>query len=182
MTLYADGSYDIKQRYIAPTVIKNVTPLHPVMQEIFGPILPVLSVNSIDEAIQFARCRDKPLALYVFAKDKGVISKVLSSTSSGGVSVNDTIMHIACPELPFGGVGPSGMGAYNARYTFETFSHRKAVLEKGTWVDPAVRYPPYTESKKATFRRLNDFTLPPLPTMRQLLLAAAGVVLIRSRL
>lgn len=144
-----------EDRYLAPTILRNVPPHAPVMQdEIFGPILPVLPVRDMDEAIAFVNARPKPLALYVFSNDKSVQARVVERTSSGGVAVNHTMMHLTVPALPFGGVGPSGMGAYHGKATFETFSHRKSVLVKSTWFDVSLPYPPYTETKKKWLRRL----------------------------
>ena len=116
--------------------------------EIFGPILPVLGVKDIEQAIAFVNSRPKPLALYLFTNDPLVQESVLERTSSGGVTVNHTLLHLAVPSLPFGGVGASGMGAYHGRATFETFSHRKSVLVKPTWLDPSFFYPPYNDFKK----------------------------------
>jgi len=149
------GQADESQRYIAPTVLRNVSPDSAVMSdEIFGPILPVLPVASIDEAIRFVNGRPKPLALYVFTADPKVEEEVLSRTSSGGACVNATLWHIANPELPFGGVGPSGMGAYHGWHSFDLFSHRKSVVTKSTRIDPKLAYPPYTKFKTALMKRL----------------------------
>jgi aldehyde dehydrogenase (NAD+) len=149
------GQTDEADCYIAPTILRNVPPDSPVMQdEIFGPILPVLAVPSVDAAISFVNARPKPLALYVFTKRKQVEDDVIARTSSGGVCVNATIWHIANSGLPFGGVGPSGMGAYHGRVSFETFSHRKAVLSKSTALDPKIAYPPYTKFKTALLKKL----------------------------
>jgi aldehyde dehydrogenase (NAD+) len=149
------GQADEAERYIAPTVLRHVSPDAPVMaEEIFGPILPVLPVKSVDEAVRFVNARPKPLALYVFSNDPRVAEDVLARTSSGGACVNATIWHLANPNLPFGGVGPSGMGAYHGRESFETFSHRKSVVTKSTRVDPKLAYPPYTRLKSAILRRL----------------------------
>lgn len=149
------GDVDEDDLFIAPTVLMNVSPDSPAMQEeIFGPILPVLSVRSVDDAIRFVNGRDKPLALYVFASDEAVQNQVVGRTSSGGATVNHVWLHLGVPELPFGGVGESGMGAYHGRASFETFSHRKAVLVKSTKVDPPLFYPPYTEAKARWLRRL----------------------------
>lgn len=138
------GQTDESQNYVAPTVLRNVSPDSDAMrEEIFGPVLPVLKVKDVSEAIRFVTERDKPLALYVFSNDEKVQDEVLERTSSGGVCVNGTIMHLANPELPFGGVGPAGMGAYHGRYTFETFSHHKAVLRRKLKRDPKFMYPPY---------------------------------------
>jgi aldehyde dehydrogenase (NAD+) len=142
-------------RYIAPTILRNVSPGSPIMaDEIFGPILPVLKIQDIDEAIAFVSARPKPLALYLFSGDKDVQSRVLERTSSGGAVVNHTTMHVAIDSLPFGGIGPSGMGAYHGRASFDTFTHRKSVLHKSTWLDPRLIYPPYSESKMKWLRRL----------------------------
>jgi aldehyde dehydrogenase (NAD+) len=148
-----DGSED--DRYLAPTLLRNVPAGAPVMsEEIFGPILPVLKVRDINEAITFVNARPRPLALYLFSSDSQVQQSVLERTSSGGVCLNHTTVHCAIPHLPFGGVGPSGMGAYHGRATFETFSHRKSVLLQKTWIDPRLIYPPYTDSKVKWLRKL----------------------------
>jgi aldehyde dehydrogenase (NAD+) len=140
------GQLDPEQNYIAPTVLRNVSPDSRVMsEEIFGPILPILRIRSIDEAVDFVNARDKPLALYLFTADSKVEDDVLARTSSGGACVNGTLLHIMDARLPFGGVGPSGMGAYHGRHSFETFSHRKSVLTRGTRFDPKLMYPPYSE-------------------------------------
>ncbi len=154
-TAVIGGVTDPADRYIAPTVLRDVDPSSRVMQdEIFGPILPVLPVRDVQEAVDFVYDRPKPLALYVFTRNAAVARHVLESTSSGGACVNDVVAHLGVPELPFGGVGDSGMGAYHGRLSFETFSHRKAVLEKGTRVDPPLRYPPYDAAKEKWARKL----------------------------
>ena len=148
------GGHDETTRYIAPTVLVDVAPDSPVMQgEIFGPILPVLGVDGVDEAIAFVNAHDKPLALYLFSSSREVQQRVLGRTSSGGVAVNAALYHVANPALPFGGVGPSGMGAYHGKWTFDTFSHTKSVLKKATRPDPSMAYPPYTERKEKLLRR-----------------------------
>ncbi len=148
------GGRDEADRYMAPTALVGTDPAARVMQEeIFGPILPILPVGGVDEAITFINDRDKPLALYVFAESKRVVERVLAETSSGGVCVNATLYHLVPPTLPFGGVGESGQGAYHGRSTFETFSHRKSVLRKPTRLDPPIAYPPYTEQKQKLLRR-----------------------------
>jgi aldehyde dehydrogenase (NAD+) len=149
------GEADEIDRYIAPTILRDVAPDAPVMaDEIFGPILPVLKVPSIDAAISFVNERPKPLALYVFSNDARAQESVIERTSSGGATINHCWMHLAVAELPFGGVGESGMGAYHGKLTFETFSHRKAVLQKPTLIDPPLLYPPYDATKKKWLRRL----------------------------
>lgn len=135
-------------------MLRDVAPDSPAMQdEIFGPILPVLPVDSTDAAIAFVNERDKPLALYVFAGDKSVSDRVLAQTSSGGACVNATLFQVAVAELPFGGVGESGVGAYHGKASFDTLTHTKSVLRRGTNPDPALAYPPYTARKEKLMRR-----------------------------
>ena len=110
--------------------------------------------RGIDEAIAFVNARPKPLALYLFTNDEAVQKRVLERTSSGGVCVNHTLLHLTVPSLPFGGVGASGLGAYHGKFSFETFSHRKSVLIKPTWFDPSFFYPPYDAAKKKWVRWL----------------------------
>ena len=143
------------ERYLAPTLVRRPDPESRVMkEEIFGPILPILPVENLEEAIEFVNEREKPLALYVFTQDSGIADRVLMETSSGGACVNTAIWHVANPHLPFGGVGASGMGAYHGRGTFETFSHRKAVVDKTTRIDPKIAYPPYTRFKETVVTKI----------------------------
>jgi aldehyde dehydrogenase (NAD+) len=151
----AGGDANENERYLSPTILTKVPPDSPVMtEEIFGPILPVLPVKSIDDAIAFVNRREKPLALYVFTDDARVRTRVLESTTSGGASVNYTVLHFALPNLPFGGVGNSGMGAYHGRASFETFSHHKSVFMKTTWPDFRLAYPPLSRIKDRMIRWL----------------------------
>jgi aldehyde dehydrogenase (NAD+) len=148
------GETDEPDRYVAPTVIQQVRDDAPVLQEeIFGPILPVLPVADVDAAIAHVNGAEKPLALYVFTRSGATRDHVLAQTTSGGAAVNATMYHVAVPSLPFGGVGGSGMGAYHGRASFDTFSHSKSVLRKGTKPDPALAYPPYTTRKDRLIRR-----------------------------
>jgi len=143
------GQTDEDDLYIAPTLLDNVGKDEPVMQEeIFGPILPILTYSRIEDAIQFVNDRAKPLALYMFSKSQKNIDKVMNETSAGGVSINDTLMHIANPNLPFGGVGESGIGAYHGKSSFDTFSHKKSVLHKSFIIDAPVRYAPFEKNEK----------------------------------
>jgi aldehyde dehydrogenase (NAD+) len=149
------GPRQIGERYFPPTILADVQPDSPLMrEEIFGPILPVLAVANMTEAVRFVNARPKPLALYLFSDDPGTQEHVLDETSSGGVCINDVVMQLTALGLPFGGVGPSGMGAYHGRHGFEIFSHRKAVLRRGTRLDLPIRYPPYTAEKMRWLRRL----------------------------
>lgn len=148
------GITDADTRYIAPTVLTGVTRDDPAMgEEIFGPVLPVIAVDSLDEAIEFVNADDKPLALYSFSEDDGENERVLAGATSGGACVNGTLMHISNPHLPFGGVGESGMGAYHGRFGFETFSHQRSVMTRSTRLDPPMTYPPYTAKKEKLLRR-----------------------------
>ncbi len=148
------GDTDPTDRYIAPTVLIDVSADAPIMQtEIFGPILPVLTFDDLDAAIGFVNRGDKPLALYLFSSSRRSQRRVVAETSSGGVAINDTVLQLAAPGLPFGGVGESGMGAYHGKFGFDAFSHHKAVLRKPTWLDVALRYPPYSAAKFRWLRR-----------------------------
>ena len=138
------GQTDLEEKYIAPTLITNVSLESELMQEeIFGPILPILDYANLEDAIAFINQRPKPLALYLFSNNKSKQERVLEATSSGGVCINDTIFQVGVIDLPFGGVGPSGMGAYHGKATFDTFSHYKSVLKKSFRFELNVRYPPY---------------------------------------
>ncbi|XP_004278076.1 aldehyde dehydrogenase family 3 member B1 isoform X1 [Orcinus orca] len=141
------GQTDESDRYIAPTVLVGVQETEPVMQEeIFGPILPIMNVRSLDEAIEFIRRREKPLALYAFSNSSQVVKRVLAQTSSGGFCGNDGFMHMTVASLPFGGVGASGMGSYHGKFSFDTFSHHRACLLRRPGLEKvyALRYPPHT--------------------------------------
>ena len=149
------GGCDPERLRIAPTVLDGVALEDPVMQEeIFGPILPVLTVDSLDQAIAFVRARPRPLALYLFTSDRTAERRVFRELSFGGGCVNDTILHLASSRLPFGGVGNSGMGAYHGKRSFLTFSHEKGVLKTSTRLDMPLRYPPYTPQKERWSRRM----------------------------
>lgn len=142
-TIRFGGTTERDERYIEPTLLDNVSPASPVMQEeIFGPIFPLLTFDTTEEAISFVREREKPLALYYFgSQSKG--ERVLERTSSGGACLNDVIMHITNENMPFGGVGNSGMGSYHGKKSFDTFSHYKSVVTTTTKIDVPFRYMPY---------------------------------------
>ncbi|MFQ9515939.1 MAG: aldehyde dehydrogenase [Eubacterium sp.] len=140
----AGGKFNERTLQIEPTVMDHVTSEDAVMQEeIFGPIMPVITYDTIDEAEKFVKNREKPLALYVFTKKKNVEERFLKYVSFGGGCVNDTIMHLATSEMGFGGVGNSGMGSYHGKKSFDTFSHEKSILKKYCWIDMPMRYQPY---------------------------------------
>ncbi len=149
------GESSREDRYIAPTVLGNVNLESPLMhEEIFGPLLPIITVKNSKEAIDFITARDHPLALYVFAEKSSVIDDVLAHTTAGGVTVNGTLLHLTSPHLPFGGVGESGMGAYHGKTGVRIFQHMKPVLQRGTALDPKMAYPPYTARKLKIFRKV----------------------------
>lgn len=154
--IFAGGVTDPSERYVAPTLLRNVTENDSVMQEeIFGPILPVISVADVDAAVDFInRQVDKPLALYLFSRSAAVHDRVLAETSAGGTTINHVWMHVGVPELPFGGVGESGTGAYHGRHSFDAFSHRRAVLKKPAIPEPPLGLPPYSARKLRWLKRL----------------------------
>lgn len=138
---------------IEPTVVDHVDNYNPLMQEeIFGPILPIITYRTLDEAIDFINQREKPLAFYIFSSHKDVQNKILQSCSFGGGCINDTIIHLATNQLGFGGVGHSGMGSYHGKKSFETFSHKRSIVKKATWIDLPFRYYPYTSFKDKMIR------------------------------
>lgn len=138
------GNYNRKTFQIEPTILKNVTWDDPVMErEIFGPIFPILTFENLDEVIRLVNSKDKPLAIYYFSEDKNKIEKILNSTSSGGVTINDTLVHVSSSYLPLGGVGNSGMGEYHGKYSFDLFSNKKGVMNRKTFLDLKIRYAPF---------------------------------------
>ncbi|MBO4388115.1 MAG: aldehyde dehydrogenase [Spirochaetales bacterium] len=148
------GRTELQRRFIEPTVMDNVSWDDPVMgQEIFGPVLPVITYDNLDEALNIVASRPKPLALYLFTADARTREKVLSRCSFGGGCINDTLVHLSSEHLPFGGVGNSGMGSYHGKQSFMTFTHYRSILERGTWLDIRMRYRPYTRSKEKLLRK-----------------------------
>jgi aldehyde dehydrogenase (NAD+) len=149
------GSSDRAQRYIAPTILSEVTLDDPVMQEeIFGPILPVISFDTLDEAIAIIRRNPDPLALYLFTSNPADERTIVERVSFGGGCINNAALHFLDPRLPFGGIGNSGLGAYHGDFGFETFSHLKSVLKTGSFLDPSIKYPPYDDTKLGLFKKL----------------------------
>ena len=147
------GKSDASKLKIEPTVMANVTWDDAVMgQEIFGPILPIITYKTDEEMLSIVNGRDKPLALYLFTSNKKLEKTVLSRCSFGGGCINDTIVHLATNNMGFGGVGESGMGAYHGKVGFDTFSHKKSIVDKKTWIDVNMRYQPYTGFKEFLLR------------------------------
>ncbi|MGE3608727.1 MAG: aldehyde dehydrogenase [Bacteriovoracaceae bacterium] len=138
------GNFEREKLSITPTILKNISWSDKIMKdEIFGPILPIIPYSNINEAITSIKNYPKPLAFYLFGNNKNMNNKIIQDLSFGGGCINDTLIHLANPYLPFGGVGDSGMGSYHGRKSFETFSHMKSVFHQSTWVDIPLRYPPY---------------------------------------
>jgi aldehyde dehydrogenase (NAD+) len=147
--VFVGGRVERQERYIQPTVLRGVTPQDKVMEdEIFGPILPVLTFEDVEEPIDHMKSRPRPLALYVFSRCRRTIDKILTEVPFGGGAVNDTVLHFTNPHLPFGGVGQSGIGSCHGEAGFRTFSHFKSILHKPCWFEPFLKYPPYTRIKR----------------------------------
>lgn len=154
-TAVIGGETDAEARYIAPTVLLDVDLNAQLMkEEIFGPLLPIIDVASTNEAISYINANPHPLALYVFTGEKRIAKEVVDRTTAGGVTVNGTIMHFSNPNLPFGGIGESGMGGYHGKSGVRLFQHMKPVLTRGTKMDPSIAYPPYTDRKAKIFRKV----------------------------
>jgi acyl-CoA reductase-like NAD-dependent aldehyde dehydrogenase len=148
-TIAVGGQTDAAERYIAPTVLIDVSPDSQIMQdEVFGPILPVLEINSVQAVIEWVTARPSPLGLYVFAEDEDIVEEILRATASGNAVVNDCAIQPLLHDLPFGGVGNSGMGKYHGRYGFDAFSNARGVLYHDSLPDPDVKYPPYEEHQR----------------------------------
>ncbi len=149
------GETDEDDLYIAPTLMDSITWDDAVMkEEIFGPILPILEYTDLNDAIKQIKTKPKPLALYLFTNKKSIRNKVFNEISVGGGVLNDTVMHLTNPNLPFGGIGNSGMGSYHGKFGFDTFTHYKGILQKATWFEPFVKYPPYTAFKLNLLKKL----------------------------
>jgi aldehyde dehydrogenase (NAD+) len=142
-TIFYGGKTDESKLYIQPTILTDITLADSVMkEEIFGPILPVITFTTTDEAINIVRENNSPLSFYLFTKNKSIEAEWLRRTTFGGGCINNTVYHFANLNMPFGGIGNSGIGSYHGRKTFEIFSHAKPVLKTGTWLDPGIKYPP----------------------------------------
>lgn len=153
--IYCGGKNDLQERYIEPTVLNNVSWSDTIMEEeIFGPLLPVISYANLDETIRAIKMKPKPLSCYIFTTNDKEKEKLLNEISFGGGAVNDALMHITNSNLPFGGVGNSGMGNYHGKNGFKTFSHYKSILEKKNWMEPNLKYSPYSEKKLSYIKRM----------------------------
>jgi len=145
-TVLLGGDCDPENRYISPTVVK-ITDMNDVLmqEEVFGPILPVVEYENLDDALNIVKDKPRPLALYIFTRSKKIQQKIIQSTQSGSGGINETVVHFINPYLPFGGVGKSGMGRYHGKYSYQTFSYKRSFLKKANWIDFPVRYPPYAK-------------------------------------
>jgi aldehyde dehydrogenase (NAD+) len=151
--IHYGGRIDVAQRYVEPTIVLDPAPDSALMQEeIFGPVLPVIAVDDLAEAMRLVAARPKPLALYVFTRDAALADAARDSLSAGTVCINDAVIFMVSPQLPFGGVGASGMGRYSGWYGFETFSHMKPVMTRSFRFDVPFRYPPYSDVKARLLR------------------------------
>lgn len=147
--IYYGGRFNIEERFMEPTVLININEKSRVMSnEIFGPIFPILEFNDLSYVIDFINNREKPLSLYYFSEDKNKINYVIKNTTSGGATINDTVIQVASTYLPFGGVGNSGIGEYHGKASFETFTHRKSVVHRGTFIELPFRFAPFKDKLK----------------------------------
>ncbi len=155
--VFAGGDHNLDDLWIEPTILTDVDESAPVMtEEIFGPVLPVIPFKSWDEAIEKVRGRPHPLAVYVFSNRKQEQEIASDLLQFGGMTINDTMQHLANPYLPFGGVGASGMGSYHGKWGFDAFSHYKSIQKKARWIDIPLKYPPYTDRKEKILKRIFD--------------------------
>lgn len=155
--IYSGGRIDKETRFIEPTIITNISASDPIMQEeIFGPLFPIMEFEEIETVIDYINNQERPLAFYYFSEDRQKQDYILEQTISGGGCINDTVMHHDITELPFGGVGFSGMGCYHGKYSFDTFSHYRSILRKSTKIDMSFLYPPYTKNKINQLNKLYD--------------------------
>ena len=153
--IYYGGETIIENRSISPTLLQNISFEDNIMQdEIFGPILPVIAFENLDEVIAKVKKREKPLALYIYSKSKKTIQKILHEISFGGGAINESLVHLSNPNLPFGGVGASGIGNYHSKAGFDTFTHYKSILHKTSWFEPNIKYTPFTKLKKKILKFL----------------------------
>eukprot|EP01117_Protostelium_nocturnum_P003042 TRINITY_DN1397_c0_g1_i1.p1 TRINITY_DN1397_c0_g1~~TRINITY_DN1397_c0_g1_i1.p1 ORF type:complete len:502 (-),score=191.33 TRINITY_DN1397_c0_g1_i1:71-1576(-) len=178
LEIYHGGVVDSSKDYISPTIVKNPPLDCPLMNdEIFGPIFPVIPYDNLEEVISLINSKPKPLALYVFSTDSKLKEEVLSRTSAGGGCVNEVVCHVICPELPFGGVGESGMGSYNSKQSFDTFCNKRGILERTRLPDPDIRFPPFTDFKLGVMKWMFTFKGPSFKKVSAVVVAVAAVAL-----
>jgi len=166
-SIVVGGETKEETKYIAPTIVKDVKPDDSLMrEELFGPVLPILAVENVDEAIAFVNARDHPLVLYVFSQDSEFKNKVFNNTQSGAAVANEVLFHCVVDGLPFGGVGPSGYGAHTGKFGFDTFTQLRASMDSPSWLEMLLsgRYPPYTPKKEKAMLKLVATSIPPRPS------------------
>ena len=153
--IYSGGEYNIEERVIHPTILHNINFEDLIMkEEIFGPLLPVISFGNLDDVISNVKKKEKPLALYIYSKNKKIINKILNEISFGGGAINESLVHLSNPNLPFGGVGASGIGNYHSKAGFDTFTHYKSILHKSFLFEPSIKYLPFTKLKRRILKML----------------------------
>ena len=153
--IYYGGETNKENRFIQPTLLQNISFEDSIMQdEIFGPILPVISFEKLEDTIRKIKEREKPLSLYIYSKNKKIIRKILNEISFGGGGINESLVQMSNPNLPFGGIGASGIGAYHSKTGFDTFTHYKSILHKTSWFEPNIKYTPFTKLKSKILRFL----------------------------
>ena len=153
--IYLGGEYNIEERVIHPTILHNINFKDLIMkEEIFGPLLPIISFDNLDDVISKVKKKEKPLALYIYSKNKKIINKILKEISFGGGAINESLVHLSNPNLPFGGVGASGIGSYHSKAGFDTFTHYKSILHKSFLFEPSIKYLPFTKLKRRILKML----------------------------
>ena len=153
--IYYGGETNLENRSISPTLLHNISFEDHIMQdEIFGPILPIIAFENLEDVITKIKEREKPLSLYIYSKNKKIIKKILHEISFGGGAINESLVQMSNPNLPFGGIGSSGIGAYHSKTGFDTFTHYKSILHKTSWFEPNIKYTPFTELKSKILRFL----------------------------
>ena len=153
--IFLGGKTNVENRFISPTIIQNVSFDDAIMKgEIFGPLLPIIAFDSLDEVINKVKKLEKPLACYVYSKNKKQINKILSELSFGSGAINESVMQLTNSNLPFGGVGASGFGSYHGEFGFKAFSHFKSILSKPTWLELSTKYAPYSEKKLKMLKKI----------------------------
>ncbi|KAI0951544.1 hypothetical protein AcW1_008564 [Taiwanofungus camphoratus] len=166
-TVVFGGKANVAEKYVAPTLVRDVRGDDALMsEEIFGPVLPIVPVKDVDEAIAFINAHDHPLAIYVFTQNEAFKNKIIDNTQSGAVAANEVIIHLRVDGLPFGGIGPSGYGCTTGKFSFDTFTHLRSTIDNPSWVDTflmAARYPPYKSGSSGKLNELMKPRLPPRP-------------------
>ena len=153
--IYFGGEQNASERIIQPTLLQNISFEDLIMkEEIFGPLLPVISFDNLDDVISKVKKKEKPLALYIYSKHKKIINKILNEISFGGGAINESLVHLSNPNLPFGGVGASGIGSYHSKAGFDTFTHYKSILHKSFLFEPSIKYLPFTKLKRRILKML----------------------------